>query len=65
MMNMYNIFYDQAPSYLCQFKKKVDSVHSYETRVSIKPDVVPKINTQGQSTLCTMGQSCGIVWMFV
>ena len=44
---MYYIFYDQAPSYLCQFKRVV-SVHSYGTRGSEMNYVIPEIKTQGK-----------------
>ena len=32
---MYNIFYNRAPSYLCQFKK-VEDLHSHNTRNSLE-----------------------------
>ena len=51
---MYNIYYDQAPSYLCQFKK-VDTVHSYGTRGSVMSYVLPKIKTQGKKTFMYNG----------
>ena len=51
---MYKIYYDQAPSYLCQFKK-VDSVHSYETRGSVMTYVLPNIKTQGKKTFMYNG----------
>ena len=51
---MYNIFYDQAPSYLCQFKRVV-SVHSYGTRGSEMNYVIPEIKTQGKKTFTYNG----------
>ena len=51
---MYNIFYDQAPSCLGQFKG-VDSVHSYETRGSITSYVIPEVKTQGKRTFMYNG----------
>ena len=51
---MYNIFYDQDPSYLCQFKR-VGSVHSYETRGSIMVYVIPEAKTQGKRTFMYNG----------
>ena len=51
---MYNIFYDQAPSYLCQFKR-VFSVHSYGTRGSETNYVIPEIKTQGKKTFMYNG----------
>ena len=44
---MYYIFYDQAPSYFCQFKRVV-SVHSYGTRGSEMNYVLPEIKTQSK-----------------
>ena len=47
----YNSFYDQAPSYLCQFKRsRVVSVHSYGTRGSEMNSVIPEIKAQGTKT---------------
>jgi len=51
---MYNIYYGQAPSYLCQFKK-VDTVHSYGTRGSVMSYVLPNIKTQGKKTFMYNG----------
>ena len=58
---MYNIFYDQAPSYLCQFKRVV-SVHSYGTRGSEMNYLLPEIKTQGKKTFMYMERDCGIVY---
>ena len=49
MKMMYNIFYDQAPSYLCQFKRP-ESIHFYETRGSIMSYVIPKIKMKSEKT---------------
>ena len=46
---MYNIFYDQVPSYLCQFKR-AESIHFYETRGSIMSYVIPKIKMKSEKT---------------
>ena len=51
---MHNIFYDQAPSYLCQFMRVV-SVHSYGTKGSEMNDVIPEIETQGKKTFMNNG----------
>ena len=51
---MYSIFYDQSPSYLCQFKRVV-SVHSYGTRGSEMNYVIPEIKTQGKKTFMYNG----------
>ena len=55
---MYNIFYNQPPSYLCQFKR-VASVHSNGTRGSEMNYVIPEIKTQGKKTVMCNG---GRLW---
>ena len=51
---MYNIFYDQTPSCLCQFKR-VASVPSYWTRGSEMNYVIPEFKTQGKKTFMYNG----------
>ena len=51
---MYNVFYGRAPSYLCNFKK-VEDVHSYNTRKSLLSFVLPEIKTQGKRTFMYNG----------
>ena len=51
---MYNIFYERAPSYLCNFKK-VENLHSHNTRSSKMSYVPADIKTQGKETFMYNG----------